>query len=366
MGNGASNDVEVFQDGQLELELKKHGGEGDSTALKLLAAGYDTIINSVIRPVRSVYDVSMLGADEFQHLCNRKHSENALMLTIRHKQFTVTNDRAESLICSHWQIYTNPNSSIPNRTPCLVYLHSNIGSRADVLRIRDIVLRCYISVMTFDFSGSGQSDGAYVTMGWNESRDLECVLKHLDNDVSVESICIYAHSMGVYPALIEASKRSPGTIQAGKKHQEQMDVSMDSDSKKHVRGLVIDGGYCAMTTLVEEMMVQIQQEGFAFPLSLLKLGCSIVRRTVQTRANVDLKLLRPIDFVQYCNIPALFMTGKDDRYVTSHHSHELAAQYSGPSIVLHVEGGHYDVRPQKSYVEAIHFLQGALHSRWTA
>lgn len=121
-----------------------------------------------------------------------------------------------------------------------------------------------------------------------------------------------------------------------------------------------------MTTLVEEMMVQIQQEGFAFPLSLLKLGCSIVRRTVQTRANVDLKLLRPIDFVQYCNIPALFMTGKDDRYVTSHHSHELAAQYSGPSIVLHVEGGHYDVRPQKSYVEAIHFLQGALHSRWTA
>nr|CCA23748.1 serine protease family S09X putative [Albugo laibachii Nc14] len=363
MGNGASNDVEVFQDGQLELDLKKHGGKGDSTALKLLAAGYDKIISSVIRPECSVYDVSVLGADEFQHACNHTRSGNTSTMSIRHKTFTITNDRMQSLVCSHWQIYPNPDSSVPSRTPCLVYLHSNIGSRVDVLRIRNIVLECYMSVMAFDFSGSGQSDGAYVTMGWNESKDLQCVLEHLDADESVESICIYAHSMGVYPALVEASKRSPGTNQAAGQH---MDVSMSPDTKKHVRGLVIDGGYCAMMTLIQEMMVQIQQEGFAVPLSLLKLGCSIVRKTIQTRAQVDLKSLRPIDFVQYCNIPALFMTGKDDRYVASHHSHDLAAKYSGPSVVLQVEGGHYDLRPRKSYVEAVHFLQGAIHSKWTS
>ena len=46
------------------------------------------------------------------------------------------------------------------------------GCRADANEAAIILLPCNITVFTLDFSGSGLSDGNYVSLGWNEVRDL--------------------------------------------------------------------------------------------------------------------------------------------------------------------------------------------------
>jgi alpha/beta superfamily hydrolase len=34
-------------------------------------------------------------------------------------------------------------------------------------------------VFAFDFTGSGRSDGEFITLGINESKDMEAVIKYL-------------------------------------------------------------------------------------------------------------------------------------------------------------------------------------------
>jgi alpha/beta superfamily hydrolase len=40
-------------------------------------------------------------------------------------------------------------------------------------------LRLGMSIFTFDFAGSGHSEGEYVSMGLNESMDIKVVVEYL-------------------------------------------------------------------------------------------------------------------------------------------------------------------------------------------
>jgi len=60
--------------------------------------------------------------------------------------------------------------------PCLVYCHGNSGSRLDGLHLIKRVIKEGMGLFLFDFSGSGLSQGEYVTLGLNEKDDLETVI----------------------------------------------------------------------------------------------------------------------------------------------------------------------------------------------
>jgi hypothetical protein len=132
----------------------------------------------------------------------------------------------------------------------LIYLHSNVGSRKDVLKLRDLALTLGFSVFAFDFSGSGHSDGIYVTMGWNESVDLKCVLADVDNDATVTSIGLYAHSMGAYPAILNVASNNQSSVHGKLKVSggsiDAIPLCFRSCNvrvlKKAIRGMVLDGG----------------------------------------------------------------------------------------------------------------------------
>ncbi|KAJ0399269.1 hypothetical protein P43SY_001853 [Pythium insidiosum] len=381
MGNDASMEFEIFAEGELEAEFQRHGGAGDVSVKKLIEKSYNDVIRSVIRPERARYDIHALGDDEFPlpRLSRHPHSggprseskdaddddDDADSRVVRRVDFEVANDRELRLRCSHWQVFADSASKTPLAMPCLVYLHSNIGSRVDALRIRDAALARGFSVLAFDFSGSGLSDGIYITMGWNESKDLHFVLQHLERDDSVTTIAFYAHSMGTFPAIVNVACRSLVASSSTKKKLESLPShfrDVDAIDGKPIKGMILDGAYSKMTKLTEELMVAVQEEGFKVPLSLLKLACAVVQQSVKKRAEVDLELLRPVDFVDACYIPALFLTGDKDRYVASHHSDKLAARYAGPSVVMRVDGEHYSPRSPVVYDEALDFLFGAVRS----
>ena len=48
-----------------------------------------------------------------------------------------------------------------------------------------------IGFLTFDFTGSGLSEGQYVTLGKNESEDLECIINYIKNTGKVKNIALW-------------------------------------------------------------------------------------------------------------------------------------------------------------------------------
>uniref|UniRef100_K3WIP9 Serine aminopeptidase S33 domain-containing protein n=1 Tax=Globisporangium ultimum (strain ATCC 200006 / CBS 805.95 / DAOM BR144) TaxID=431595 RepID=K3WIP9_GLOUD len=372
MGNGASTDIEIFAEGELEAELTRLGASGNVGLKKFVVKSYNDVIEGVIRPPRARYAVDALGDAEFplptpEEDAGHGTSGGAASTFVRREDFHVHNDRELKVLCSHWRLYEDKTSRVPMVTSCLIYLHSNIGSRVDALRVRDLALQRGFSVLAFDFCGSGQSDGIYVTMGWNEAKDLHFVLQHLEDDVSVRDVCIYAHSMGTFPAIVNVASRT--LVVQDKKLRASMETlpayfrsANVNAMAKPIRGMVLDGGYATMEQLIRELMESVLEEGFHIPSAIMKLACSVIEKSVKKRAEVDLEKLRPIDLVRACSIPALFIAGKSDRYVASHHSDKLAAQYAGPAMTMAVDGEHYTLRERQVYSAAVDFLYGAMRS----
>jgi pimeloyl-ACP methyl ester carboxylesterase len=370
MGNGVSSGMEIFEAGELEAELKRLGGAGDSSVKKLLGSGYRDVVGLVIRPKRAEYALADLGAPSYSLAASDDPaaSPSSAKRVVRRSDFEVLNDRTLKLVCSHWQLYEGDDEdSEPSAAPCLVYLHSNIGSRVDSRRVRDHALRRGMSVLAFDFCGSGKSDGVYVTMGWNEARDLNAVLQAVESSPSVMAFVIYAHSMGTFPAIVNVAARS--LVAVNKKTQAKLDALPQelrpanvNQLGKPIKGLVIDGGYATMAQANEGMLRTMQNEGFPLPKSVMKLALAAINQSVKKRTEVDMDQLRPVDFVPACTIPALFLAGKDDKYISPEQSDDLASKYPGPATVLKVEGEHYDPRDSQVYSDAVDFLFGALHS----
>ncbi|GAU14757.1 hypothetical protein TSUD_204060 [Trifolium subterraneum] len=70
------------------------------------------------------------------------------------------------------------------------------GCRADANEAAVILLPSNITVFTLDFSGSGLSDGDYVSLGWHEKDDLKIVVSHLRSNKQISRIGLWGRSMG--------------------------------------------------------------------------------------------------------------------------------------------------------------------------
>ena len=63
--------------------------------------------------------------------------------------------------------------------PSVVFLHGNSGCRVDAYDAVRVLLPLNITVFCLDLSGSGLSEGQYITLGVRESEDLRSVIAHL-------------------------------------------------------------------------------------------------------------------------------------------------------------------------------------------
>ena len=55
---------------------------------------------------------------------------------------------------------------------------------------------------TFDFSGQGNSEAEYVTLGKRETKDLAAVIAYLRKTWKVENIGLWGRSMGATTAMM--------------------------------------------------------------------------------------------------------------------------------------------------------------------
>ncbi|CAN1842278.1 Uncharacterized protein YqkD [Linum perenne] len=282
----------------------------------------EQFINFVIRPPRADYNPDQYLWEKDFTLASRAYKRQDLELT---------NARGHTLQCSHYVP-----SPFPEDTPlpCVIYCHGNSGCRADANEAAVILLPSNITVFTLDFSGSGLSDGEYVSLGWHEKDDLKAAVSYLRSNKNISCIGLWGRSMGAVTSILYGAE----------------DPS--------IAGMVLDS---AFSNLFDLMMELVDVYKIRLPKFTVKMALQYMRRVIQKKAKFDIMDLNCLKVAPKSFIPALFGHASDDKFIQSHHSDIIFKSYAGDKNMIKFDGDHNSSRPQFYYDSVSIFFFNILH-----
>ncbi|XP_031390961.1 uncharacterized protein LOC116203400 isoform X1 [Punica granatum] len=281
----------------------------------------DQFINFVIRPPRADYNPDQYLWEKDFTLAGRSYKRQDLELT---------NQRGHTLRCSHYVPATFPEDT---PLPCVIYCHGNSGCRADANEAAVILLPSNITVFTLDFSGSGLSDGEYVSLGWHEKDDLKVVVSYLRSNMQISRIGLWGRSMGAVTSILYGAE----------------DPS--------IAGMVLDS---AFSNLFDLMMELADVYKIRVPKFTVKMAVQYMRRVIQKRAKFDIMHLNCLQVAPKTFIPALFGHASDDKFIQPHHSDLIINAYAGDKNIIKFDGDHNSSRPQFYYDSVSIFFYNVL------
>jgi len=245
-----------------------------------------------------------------------------------------TNSRGQRLLCSHYRPCVV--RSKDGRLPCVIYCHTNSGSRRDAEEIVFSLLPHGCTVFALDFGGSGLSDGEWVTLGAHEVYDVERVVQYLREEGSTSTIGLWGRSMGAVTAILYSCK----------------DPS--------IAGVVADSPFSKLVDLMFELATN-KDQGMSIPKPLARVAMGLMRRSVKRRAGFNIDHVSPVDIAPSSYVPTLFGHGKEDTFIPMHHSEKLFLAHGAEmKNFVAFEGDHNSIRPQYWYEQGLSFLLEAL------
>jgi pimeloyl-ACP methyl ester carboxylesterase len=326
--------------------------------IEIAREGYQQLVHAIIRPPRATYNMEDLGPSDFT-FCGK---------SFRRTDLTLITERGYHLECSHWQpsssssplLHQHQQQQADTDTdtdtdqdqmitiPVVVYMHGNSSARVEVLPQLSFLLSLGVSVFAFDFTGSGKSDGDYVSLGYYEREDLTCVVAHLRSSSTSSSsknagnIALWGRSMGAATAL------------------------MYGDRDPTIACMIVDSSFADLVQLAEEMVEKGREQGIIVPTVVISVALQMIQWSVQKQANFNIKDISPVAHAEHCSIPALFVAGDHDDFIKKHHAEQLCEKYAGHKNLLVVPGDHNDPRPQVMFDSAANFLKRYLEipERW--
>ena len=114
--------------------------------------------------------------------------------------FQVYNELGNALSCSFMEPASDADRT-GDLMPCIIYMHGNGGNKMEGLTYGQRILPMGINLCSFDFSGCGNSEGDWVTLGYKEKRDLQAVINYLTNYKRVSAVGLWGRSMGATTSL---------------------------------------------------------------------------------------------------------------------------------------------------------------------
>ena len=70
-------------------------------------------------------------------------------------------------------------------------------------------IRMEVDFVSFDFSGCGNSDGEFVSLGWKERDDLDCILEYLKKEQRTSKVVLWGGGQGAVTALMYEKQPLP-------------------------------------------------------------------------------------------------------------------------------------------------------------
>lgn len=266
---------------------------------------YEELWKAVIRPNRDRYNDKDLGPMKFSF------REKWFKRT----DFSISNKKNYKLACSFWEPF-DEEREYP-KLPCVIYLHGNSSSRCEIIPEIKYFLPRNITVFSFDFAGCGRSEGEYISLGWHEQDDVECVVNFLRKSNKVSSIGLWGRSMGAVTALMYGSK----------------DLS--------IAGLVLDSPFCSLRVLIEELA----KSKVDLPNFVVNQAIKLLKEIIKDKAGFNLDDIELKQFAEKCFIPAYFCHSKGDTFVNIHHCKDLYNVYAGDKNIVYLKGNHNSERP---------------------
>ncbi|CAM9094558.1 unnamed protein product, partial [Phaeothamnion confervicola] len=295
-------------------------GEQDATLWQSMKSGYQELVNAIIRPPRAEYTIEELGPETFpwaNAVCTRD-------------DFDVPAPRGGVLKCSKWEVIRDDENE---KRPCLIYLHGNSSARLEAIPHLDLCLSLGISMVAFDFAGSGMSSGDYVSLGYYERDDLQAVIEYLRKSNKISMIALWGRSMGAATALLHG------------------------DRDQTIAAMILDSAFSDLTVLAEEMVEKGREAGLNVPGLVIRTVMGFIRRSVQRTAGFNIRDLCPIGHADRTFIPALFVAAVGDDFIAKHHSEDICRAYAGDKNLVLVEGDHNSPRPGFLNVSIAIFLR---------
>ncbi len=228
-----------------------------------------------------------------------------------------------------------------------------------------VLLPLNITVFALDLSGSGLSEGEYITLGVRESEDLRAVIAHLRAGGRVTKIGLWGRSMGAATSLFYGQK----------------DPS--------VAALVLDSPFSRLTDLMQELVDTFSAErNMHVPRPLVRGAVALLRFSIKRKAKFDIADLDVVEAASHSFVPALFghATGAaaraltwqlratcaapltvlctrraGDHFILPRHTEALYAAYPGDKNFIRFEGGHNTQRPPFFYDSVSIFFLNTLH-----
>lgn len=280
----------------------------------------DQLSGMFIRPPRMNYQRDLLGPEEIE-INGHIYKRTDIQLE------TARNLRIE---CSYFQP-----RGVNRKNPCLLYLHGNCGSRLDALEALNLVSSYGISLFCLDFSGSGLSQGEYISLGYFEKEDVRVAIEWLRKSETVSRIALWGRSMGAATAILTTAMLQNEGISC----------------------LVLDSPFESLVRVAYEFVDNIRLKIPKLIISTgVAVGLKMIRRNILKRANFDLRKVDPLAVASQCKIPALFLHAFSDILIAPHHSHHLVEEYGGDAKLFSFPGDHNSLRTAQVMEEISNFL----------
>ena len=202
--------------------------------------------------------------------------------TYKAESFNVNNAKGESLSALFIEPMNEEDRPGGAMTmPCVVYMHGNAGNKMEGVNYAEKLLPLGINLCCFDFSGCGNSQGQWVTLGHKEKDDLQAMIEYLYEHKRVSTIGLWGRSMGAATSLFYESE-NPGTVNC----------------------MALDSGFSQLTDLISGMAGQM-----GIPPEFVTMLTPMIDQAVHQQAGFHLTDLNPQKAAENCEVPAYFMHG---------------------------------------------------------
>lgn len=222
------------------------------------------------------------------------------------------------------------------RHPVVIYLHGNSSGRPEVIPQLGHLLSLGVAVVAFDFAGSGRSEGDFVSLGYFEQEDLQTVVHYLRASGEVSTIALWGRSMGAATAIMYGSRDA--TISC----------------------MILDSAFTDLTRLAEEMVEKVKEQGINVPNFVVSMTLRMIKSSVKSQAGFSIRRISPIEHVNRCFIPAMFVAGEHDAFIRKRHTERLHDRYVGDKNIVIVNGDHNSTRPKYLLHSICLFLQSCM------
>ncbi|OHT16303.1 Clan SC, family S9, unassigned serine peptidase [Tritrichomonas foetus] len=261
-------------------------------------------VNAVVRPPRASYN-----EEEISYIVFDMH-----LPPIPRIPMSFPNRRGERLVGS---LYLSGSFYTEKTHNCIIYLHGNIGSQKEGRQIVPYFAPNGISVFCFDFSGSGNSGGKYVTLGKKEKTDVPDVCTFLHENYEIDNFILWGRSMGAATAILSCQ------------------------STRMIRGLIVDSAYSSLEDMLDDVSKKLKMNSVSSMFASW-----FIKKGVYDRVGLSINDVQPAEVAKTCWKPLLLGHSPEDDFIPFSQAEKIYKAYGGPKEIVILTGPHNSPRDE--------------------